>query len=68
MKNTAPFEASRRVLASVQVVLTDELCQIVRFLSDRAYCRPLTAIGDFIVAAQDQYGFLNVGLGPATQH
>ena len=60
MKNAAPFEASRRVLAPVQVVLTDEPCQIVRFLSDEAYCRPPTAKGNFIVAAQDQYGFLNV--------
>lgn len=37
-ENRAAYEASWRVLASVQVVLTDELCQIVTLLSERAYC------------------------------
>lgn len=44
-ENRAAYEASWRVLASVQVVLTDELCQIVTLLSERAYCHPLTAKG-----------------------
>lgn len=45
MKKGCAFEASWRVLASAQVVLTDELRQIVSLLSERAYCHSLTAEG-----------------------